>query len=125
MRLTSLRLPLPALALVLASFCSTGCSGDGETHATTTGGDPGEVATVPKSCAYNCPASGCSEATTPYACPSLGAWNKVPHAETCGTWDGKQPAAKAGQCTVSDPSGEALKYTGADPADPSIIVMPD
>jgi DNA-binding beta-propeller fold protein YncE len=80
---------------------------------------------VPPSCAYKCPSSTCAETTTPYACPSLADWNALPHAESCGAWDGVMPTPTPGQCTVSDPTGEAAKYAGPDPDDPSTIVMPD
>ena len=91
------------------------------------GGDPAEFAAVEKSCAYHCPplGSSCAEVTTPYACQNLGAWDAIPHADTCGSWDGSYPAPVPGKCSASAPSGEAALYAGPDPASPSTHILPD
>ena len=67
------------------------------------------------SCAYVCPppAGGCAEQTTPYACPALGPWDTLEHDDPCPTWgDGQYPAVTPGQCTATDPSGDAVAYAG-------------
>src|SRR5579859_1330669 len=91
------------------------------------GVDPIEFSTPPTSCAYTCPdpATTCPEGTTPYACPSTGAWAAIPHAATCAAWDGTFPAPAQGRCTASAPSGEAAKYAGPDPDHPGTLVLPD
>ncbi|HSQ64500.1 MAG TPA: hypothetical protein VLM85_14850, partial [Polyangiaceae bacterium] len=70
----------------------------------------------PKSCAYQCPNSACSEATTPYACDAMLPWAQIPHDDPCPAWDAKYPAVTPGQCTVTDPSGDAAAYAGTDAA---------
>jgi DNA-binding beta-propeller fold protein YncE len=123
--------------LALAAACGSGS----ETHGTTTGDasssgssgttgsggampDPSDFAGVAPSCAYECPPDACPEQTAPYPCQNLLPWDKVPHADTCGAWDGKFPAPVAGKCTASAPTGEALKYAGVDPDDAAVRIMP-
>jgi hypothetical protein len=81
--------------------------------------------TAPSSCAYDCPNAGCSEQTTPYICPALGAWPAIPHLMACPAWDGTYPAAAQGKCTASAPTGAALARTGAIAASPGVRVLPD
>ena len=88
-------------------------------------GDPSDFKTPPKSCSLTCPVEGCAENTTPYACPGLAGWSTLPHADACEAWDGTYPAPVATKCTVSAPGGDAVKYAGADPDDPSVTVLPD
>ncbi|MFT3775784.1 MAG: alkaline phosphatase family protein [Minicystis sp.] len=131
-----------AFAPILA-LAALHCGGGNETTTTTssssssssgsgggTGGsggmlpDPFEFASVPTSCAYQCPSDTCAEQATPYDCPSLGLWTKIPHTEACEKWDGNFPTPVAGKCTATAPSGEAVKYAGADPAKPGVLIMP-
>jgi hypothetical protein len=123
------RILLPIFAAALAASPLAGCGSDGASSSTGTSGsssggvDPVEFAVAPASCAYACD-TACPEITKPYDCPSLGAWDKIPHESTCGSYTGKFPAV-AGKCTASDPKGDAIKYAGADPDDPKVLVMPD
>ena len=87
-------------------------------------GDPEEFANAPKTCAYQC-AAECDEDATPYACPSLGEWAKIPHAEACSGWNGKYPEPAVGQCEASAPTGDAAKYAGPDPDVPGGRILPD
>src|SRR6185503_9458982 len=103
-----------------SSAASSGAGGGGGS-----GPDPLEFAAVQASCAYECPASTCPELTAPYACQNLLPWNEIPHDPACGAWDGTAIPPKAGKCTASAPSGEAIKFTGPDPADPKVTIMPD
>jgi DNA-binding beta-propeller fold protein YncE len=127
------------LPLLLPLVHLAACGGDGGTtsgsttsSSTGTGGggtggamaDPFDFMTVNPSCAYECPPDKCAEQTAPYACQNLGKWADIPHADACEAWDGKYPAVTAGKCTATAPSGEALKYAGVDPSDPSVRVMP-
>jgi hypothetical protein len=64
------------------------------------------------SCAYTCPPTTCPETTTPYACPALQPWDNLEHDTTCPAWDSKYPAVTQGQCTATDPSGDAIAYAG-------------
>jgi len=86
--------------------------GDGGIEASS---DPSTFVVPPTSCAYTCPISpDCAETKTPYQCPNLGAWSCVPHAATCGDWDGGYPAVVPGKCTATAPTGAALSYAGVD-----------
>jgi hypothetical protein len=115
-----------AIACSSSTTAATGGDATPPADAGTDLGDPGEFATPPPSCAYDCPQSAdCTELTAGYTCPALGAWNAIPHDTACGAWDGKQPAPVAGKCTVSAPSGEAAKYAGKDPADPATTILPE
>lgn len=80
---------------------------------------------APTSCAYQCPVTDCAEISRPYACPGLGPWAEIPHAETCPAWDGKYPASVEGQCAATAPSGEALKRPGIDEDSPDTVILPD
>ncbi len=75
------------------------------------GGDPEDlIFTVPVSCSFFC--QDCAEPATPYACPAMAPWSQVPHAEACGCFDGKPPAVVEGSCSVSEPTGDALRPAG-------------
>ena len=118
-----------ALALLFSFITFPGCGSD-ETPATTTGTPPidaEEFALAPPSCSFACPGvtTDCAEMDTPYACPSMGAWEAIPHVETCPAWDGKYPTPVTGQCTATAPSAEALKRPGPDPDDPKSKILPD
>jgi DNA-binding beta-propeller fold protein YncE len=110
-RLTALASILPLLAACGddSSSASTGSSSSG------TGGgmDIESYLSAPGSCAYDCPNDACAEGTTPYACPALAEWSKIPHADTCPKWDGTYPKPVAGKCTASAPTGDALAHPGA------------
>lgn len=86
--------------------------------------DPSDFIVVPRSCVYSCPVGTCPEHSGAYECPSTGAWNEIGHEDTCEVWDGKYPAASSGKCVATAPSGEALKYAGPDPSDPTLTIMP-
>ena len=67
----------------------------------------------PHSCAYVCPSDGTSpEISTPYTCAALSPWDALEHDDPCPNWDSKYPAVTQGQCTASDPSGDAAAYAG-------------
>ncbi len=130
------RLPRSSLFALLLLAPFAGCKGNPDSASTAsssgtstgTGGtvDPGEFYDpAPDSCAYVCPNEGCAEQDAPYACPSLGAWSTLPHAESCGAWDGTYPAVKPGKCAASAPSGEARRRGGADADHPGTFVLPD
>ena len=130
-----------ALASLLAlstlgslAACGGGSSPTGTTGSSTgtgTGGSGGQIDPVsvydppPESCAYICPNDQCPEQKAPYACPSLGDWKAVPHAESCGAWDGPYPAVNNGSCVATAPSGEALRRSGKDADHPGVFVLPD
>jgi hypothetical protein len=88
-------------------------------------GDPATFAVPPASCSMKCPYDECAEKDHAYECPSTKAWDAIPHAALCPAWDGTYPAAVPGKCTASTPSGDAAKYAGADPDDPSTLILPD
>jgi hypothetical protein len=112
-----------------SSTTSTSSSGAGGTTSATGGAGGGvdvdAYLTAPSSCAYQCPASECAEATTGYACPALGAWKAIPHLDACPAWDGTYPVAAPGACSATAPTGAALLRTGADPAQPGAVILPD
>jgi hypothetical protein len=84
--------------------------------------DAAAYKTPPKSCDFTCPVKTCA----PYVCPSLADWDKIPHEALCPAWDGGPGANSApSKCTVSVPSGDAVKYAGPDPAAPSATYLPD
>ncbi len=119
------------LPFLVAAGLAGGCGGSGD-HASSASGGGGAASTDPysfasdnSSCAYDCPIADCAEATTPYACQNLEPWAQIPHADTCGTWDGTYPTPVAGRCTVTAPSGDAVKFAGVDPDDAAVRVMPD
>ncbi|MFO0593111.1 MAG: hypothetical protein U0441_36550, partial [Polyangiaceae bacterium] len=104
---------------------STG-GGAGTTTTTGTGGsgpDPDEFSYVPPTCVYQCPTGSCPEVASDYACQNLGAWADLPHAESCGAWDGTPPTPVQGKCTATAPSGDAAKYAGIDPDDPNVRIL--
>ncbi len=88
--------------------------------------DPATFSAAHKSCAYQCPQDpACSEIVTSYQCQNLAAWSCMPHAATCGDWDGSYPAVTPGKCTVTAPGGDAVKYAGVDPDNASQRILPD
>ncbi len=104
-------------AATTATGTATGAGGGG-------GGAIGSVedvmAELPQSCAFAC--SGCGEPETAFSCPTLRPWEKLPHAEACGAWDGTYPAPAKGQCAASAPAGDAIRKTGPIPGG---FVLPD
>lgn len=99
--------------------------GAGKGQGGTFASDVDDLLTVPKSCAYACPATDpCAEAEAPYACPAVAPWADVPHLAACGAWDGKPPQVTQGQCTATEPSGEAAKRPGLDPDHPGTRILP-
>jgi hypothetical protein len=133
-----------ALCLPLFSlYGAFACGGEDAATTTTTtssssssstssggGGGGGDVmefySPPPDSCAYDCPnLAACAENKTPYACPSLGKWDAIPHAPECNGWDGKYPTPTAGKCSASAPAKDALKKSGKDPDDANAWVLPD
>src|ERR1039458_8543775 len=113
--MTSRRLGILAAVLLLVGCGSTsnGSSPPESDSGTTVDAgddspDPVTFATAPTSCAYACPhVASCPASKTPYACPSLGDWAKIPHEATCEAWDGGFPALTHGTCSASVASGEA------------------
>jgi hypothetical protein len=88
--------------------------------------DPTTFAAAPKSCGYTCPADPtCPELVKSYQCPSQRAWDCIPHAATCGNWDGTYPKVTQGKCTAAAGTGDALKYAGIDPDDATLRILPD
>ncbi|MFO0593208.1 MAG: hypothetical protein U0441_37035, partial [Polyangiaceae bacterium] len=69
------------------------------------------------------PTGSCPEVASDYACQNLGAWADLPHAESCGAWDGTSPTPVQGKCTATAPSGDAAKYAGVDPDDPNVRIL--
>jgi DNA-binding beta-propeller fold protein YncE len=118
------------VVLVAQGGCGSDPSPTGGSTGTSsgTGGGPPDLdsyLSAPPSCAYDCPNSECAEVTTPYACPAAGAWDQVPHAESCPAWDGSYPAPVAGKCVASAPTEAALLRTGPAPGEPSAEILPD
>ncbi len=93
--------------------------GDAGTDVVVTG-DPADLLDEPISCAFDC-----KDECEPkgYQCPALAAWNTIPHAASCGSFDGKFPAV-SGKCTAATPTGAAAKKTGIDPDDPTTTILP-
>jgi WD40 repeat protein len=106
-----------------------GCGSSGGAASADAGadvGDPTSFAAAPPSCAYECPnIASCAENKQPYVCPSLGAWNDIPHAASCAAWDGGFEAPAKGQCTASEPSGEAARYASLQPDSTGTVILPD
>jgi hypothetical protein len=121
----SLATPSAATAAVASFAALAACSSSSPSSTAVDAGDPYDLLTPPKSCAYACPSDACAEATAAYACPALGKWNEIPHDDPCGTWDAKYPTPTTTKCTVSAPSGDAAKYAGVDPDDPATHILPD
>ncbi len=103
--------------VVLALGCSSGAD---DAPAPADAGDPFEYARAPRTCIYDCPQTDCKELDAGYACPSLGEWGQLPHAEECPALT--TPAPVTGKCAASAPTGEAAKYTGVDGA---TKILPD
>lgn len=112
-------------AALLGSVWLLGCSSVDVVTSPDAGADPFDFAVQPKSCALKCPSAACAETTTPYACPSLQDWKAIPHDVACPAWDGTTMNATPSKCTVSAPSGDAIKLTGADPDDAKTTILPD
>lgn len=67
-----------------------------------------------KSCVFQCGAP-CAEPERPFECPSLRPWAAIPHAPTCGNFDGATfPTPIAGKCTATLPTADAAQYVGKD-----------
>lgn len=122
----SLRTRASLASVVCAAFVAIGC----EDKPVDNKPPPVDVGTVddimtdlPKSCAFQC--GECNEPATPFACPTLAEWNKLPHEATCEAFDGTYPAPSAGKCTVSDASGEAAAKAGAGAGAGGVFVLPD
>lgn len=112
-------------AVLLGALFSLGCGDDeGSKGGSAPAGDPETFAEAPRSCVYLCGAA-CEETETPYSCPSMDPWSKIPHADACERWDGRYPEPQQGQCAASAPTGEAVKYTGPDPDVPGGWILPD
>lgn len=122
--LMRLRAGFLSLGLMMGMFVS-GCGDDGETKPAVTTGPPlDDYLYAPISCAYQCPNSSCEEATKPYSCLAMGAWDKIAHYPECPAWDGKYPAVVSGKCAASEPSGDAVKRPGVD-AMSGARILPD
>jgi hypothetical protein len=75
-----------------------------------------------QSCILACGTS-CPEVTAPWVCPALADWSSLPHAASCGAFDGTtSPTPHAGACTATLPTGSALQKTNAKG---SPVVLPD
>jgi hypothetical protein len=115
---------LAILLLLLASGCGHSHSASSPVDAGDDVEDPTDFAVPPTSCAYNCPnVSSCPEFTSPYVCQNTAAWATIPHADSCGDWDGGYPAPVQGQCTAVAASGQAAMYAGD--AGAGTIILPD
>ena len=115
-----------ALSLSLLAGCGSSSASSSSVADAGDDVDPTSFAVAPHSCAYHCPdVTSCPETTTPYACPSLGEWPQIPHADSCAAWDGGAPAPAQGRCSATAPSGEAAKYAGPDPDHPGTVILPD
>jgi DNA-binding beta-propeller fold protein YncE len=129
---------LLALLVPIAAACGGSTQGTGTgggTSSTTTsssssssgtGGQPSEtvddiMASLPPSCAFAC--GGCNEPDTPFSCPTIAPWDKLPHDDACGTWDGTHPTPVAGKCTATLPTSEAARPAG--PIAGGGLVLPD
>lgn len=110
---------------MLCSLWVFACSSSDTTTPAPDAGDPSDLAIAPKSCSLACPSAACAESTTPYSCPALGDWRSIPHDVSCPKWDGATFNATPSKCTVSVPSADAIKLTGADPDDPKTTILPD
>src|SRR4051794_34541193 len=106
------------LAVLVAPLAAIGCGdeslptgGTGGGATTASGGSVDDImSTLPESCSFDC--SKCAEPEAPFDCPTIKPWDKAPHAGVCPAWDGTYPAKVSGQCTASDPTGEAALPTG-------------
>jgi hypothetical protein len=73
------------------------------------------------SCALSCN-SACKEADAPWVCPALSAWDMIPHAPSCGAFDGTTfPTPVQGHCVASLPSGDAV----APASKTGKVILPD
>ncbi len=88
--------------------------------------DPSEFIQTTLSCAYTCPLPPtCGELKTSYQCQNMGDWACIPHATSCGDWDGTYPKVVAGKCTAAPGTGDAVKYAGVDPDNAAQRILPD
>jgi DNA-binding beta-propeller fold protein YncE len=119
---------LTPFAVACGGGGTTGTGGhtsSGSSTSTGTGGQPdvGNVddvmASIPQSCAFAC--GNCTEPETPYACNTLAPWDKLPHDEACGAWDGTFPAVTPGKCSATLPSNEASLPAGALPKGGAVL----
>ena len=121
----SARFASPSVALALA-LSACGSTSSAPAASPDAGPDPSDYENPPTSCAFTCPSSACSEATTPYACPALGDWASIGHDTTvCPTWDGTYPTAQQGQCVASAPSGDAIAPTAKTVQSGTPVILPD
>lgn len=105
------------LAIASAGLVVVACGSSSSGGAPSAPIDISTLLTPPTSCAYQCPNTECAENSTPYACDSLLPWAKLPHDSACPSFDDtKVPASTPGQCTATDPSGDATLYAGPDSA---------
>ena len=111
--------------ILLLSLAGCGSDDDGGGSSAPNLGDPQEFmeedVRASESCSLSCDET-CPEHTQPWDCPSMRAWNKIPHGESCASWNGKYPQPQQGQCSASEPSGDAAAMTNSS-GDP--IVLPD
>jgi hypothetical protein len=117
------RSAIAAGLVAAAATLSIGCSevGEAEEPLARDPGDPDELmATLPRSCAFDC--GSCAEPEVPFSCPTLLPWRDLPHADACEAWDGTYPAVTPGRCTASEPSGDAARKAGPIPGG---YVLPD
>jgi DNA-binding beta-propeller fold protein YncE len=119
-----MRLPSLVFAILLVTACKG--EGDEQQQPTPDAGanvDPDDfVRALPASCAFDCK-NGCpDEAVGPFVCPSMDAWEKLPHTEACGGVP-SFPAPSAGKCAATAPTGEALRKAGR--IDATTFVLPD
>ncbi len=120
----SLSIRVSTVALSFAALLAVGC----EEPTVVDKPKPVDLGTVddimvelPKSCAFQC--GDCAEPATPFDCPTLAPWDKLPHEEACEPFDGTYPAPVQGKCTVTDASGEAAANAGPHPG--GGFVLPD
>jgi DNA-binding beta-propeller fold protein YncE len=66
---------------------------------------------LPQSCAFEC-GDTCVEPATAFDCPTIKAWDKVPHDDACGKWDGQYPTPVKGLCSAGAPTGESARKAG-------------
>jgi len=115
---------LRSSVLVSLSVAFLACSSENkESPSPANLGDPEDFRSPPTSCALDCPGNSECEPDG-YQCPALAARDTLPHAEACGTWDGKFPAPVTGKCNATLPTGAAAKKTGVDPDDPTTTILP-
>lgn len=111
------RASLGAIASFVASALLVACGGGGGTNPPA-GNDAGVsiddfMRRLPTSCAFDCK-NGCpDEAVGPFVCPAMDDWSKIPHDDACGASAPPTPTPVKGQCTATEPTGEAIAKAGA------------